>query len=1094
MAEGGAGAGAGPGPANIVKEGWLQKRGEHIRNWRARYFLLFDNGDLVGFKAQPERNNYREPLNKFTVRDCQIMATDKPRPYTFTIRGLQWTTVIERNFSVDNEKEREEWVEAIRYVASQLSSGPSGAGAVGGAGGLGAGGAAGGAGDLADADIAQLGTSFRDPRRITLEKFEFVKVLGKGTFGKVVLSREKGTGKLYAMKILKKHLIIQKDEVAHTITENRVLKNTRHPFLTALRYSFQTADCVCFVMEYANGGELFFHLSRERCFSEERTRFYGAEIVSALGYLHAEGIIYRDLKLENLLLDKDGHIKIADFGLCKVGCVARHLHAEGIIYRDLKLENLLLDKDGHIKIADFGLCKVGCVARHLHAEGIIYRDLKLENLLLDKDGHIKIADFGLCKVGCVARHLHAEGIIYRDLKLENLLLDKDGHIKIADFGLCKVGCVARHLHAEVQGGLCCSAPCTPRCKVGCVARHLHAEGIIYRDLKLENLLLDKDGHIKIADFGLCKVGCVARLPARRGARWVVLLGSLHAEVQGGLCCSAPCTPRCKVGCVARLPARRGARWVVLLGSLHAEVQGGLCCSAPCTPRCKVGCVARHLHAEVQGGLCCSAPCTPRCKVGCVARHLHAEGIIYRDLKLENLLLDKDGHIKIADFGLCKVGCVARLPARRGARWVVLLGSLHAEVQGGLCCSAPCTPRCKVGCVARHLHAEVQGGLCCSAPCTPRCKVGCVARHLHAEGIIYRDLKLENLLLDKDGHIKIADFGLCKVGCVARLPARRGARWVVLLGTCTPRCKVGCVARLPARRGARWVVLLGTCTPRCKVGCVARLPARRGARWVVLLGTCTPRCKVNITYGRTTKTFCGTPEYLAPEVLEDSDYGPAVDWWGTGVVLYEMACGRLPFYNRDHEVPHAHAQQWTGGAPAWCCTRWRAAACPSTTGTTRYHTPTPSSGLVGHRRGAVRDGVRPPALLQPGPRGTTRPRPRPAVDWWGTGVVLYEMACGRLPFYNRDHEVPHAHAQQWTGGAPPWCCTRWRAAACPSTTGTTRYHTPTPSSGLVGHRRGAVRDGVRPPALLQPGPRGTTRPRPAVDWWGTGVVLTGRPVI
>lgn len=93
-------------PGNIVKEGWLQKRGEHIRNWRDRYFILFDNGDLVGFKTQPERNNYRDPLNKFTVRDCQIMAVDKPRPYTFTIRGLQWTTVIERNFSVDTEKER----------------------------------------------------------------------------------------------------------------------------------------------------------------------------------------------------------------------------------------------------------------------------------------------------------------------------------------------------------------------------------------------------------------------------------------------------------------------------------------------------------------------------------------------------------------------------------------------------------------------------------------------------------------------------------------------------------------------------------------------------------------------------------------------------------------------------------------------------------------------------------------------------------------------------------------------------------------------------------------------------------------------------
>ncbi|MED6268597.1 RAC-gamma serine/threonine-protein kinase, partial [Characodon lateralis] len=109
------------------------------------------------------------------------------------------------------------------------------------------------------------------------------------------------------------------DEVAHTLTESRVLKNTRHPFLTSLKYSFQTKDRLCFVMEYVNGGELFFHLSRERVFSEERTRFYGAEIVSALNYLHSAKIVYRDLKLENLMLDKDGHIKITDFGLCKEG-------------------------------------------------------------------------------------------------------------------------------------------------------------------------------------------------------------------------------------------------------------------------------------------------------------------------------------------------------------------------------------------------------------------------------------------------------------------------------------------------------------------------------------------------------------------------------------------------------------------------------------------------------------------------------------------------------------------------------------------------------------------------------------------------------
>ncbi|XP_010774122.1 RAC-gamma serine/threonine-protein kinase-like [Notothenia coriiceps] len=162
-------------------------------------------------------------------------------------------------------------------------------------------------------------TSIGHYKRKTMNDFDYLKLLGKGTFGKVILVREKASGIYYAMKILKKEVIIAKDEVAHTLTESRVLKNTRHPFLTSLKYSFQTKDRLCFVMEYVNGGELFFHLSRERVFSEDRTRFYGAEIVSALDYLHSAKIVYRDLKLENLMLDKDGHIKITDFGLCKEG-------------------------------------------------------------------------------------------------------------------------------------------------------------------------------------------------------------------------------------------------------------------------------------------------------------------------------------------------------------------------------------------------------------------------------------------------------------------------------------------------------------------------------------------------------------------------------------------------------------------------------------------------------------------------------------------------------------------------------------------------------------------------------------------------------
>jgi RAC serine/threonine-protein kinase len=79
--------------------------GEHIRNWRSRYFVLLDDGSLIGFKTKPE-HNLSDPLNNFTVKGCQIMTSDRPKPYTFLIRGLQWTTVIERTFHVESDKER----------------------------------------------------------------------------------------------------------------------------------------------------------------------------------------------------------------------------------------------------------------------------------------------------------------------------------------------------------------------------------------------------------------------------------------------------------------------------------------------------------------------------------------------------------------------------------------------------------------------------------------------------------------------------------------------------------------------------------------------------------------------------------------------------------------------------------------------------------------------------------------------------------------------------------------------------------------------------------------------------------------------------
>lgn len=92
--------------------------GEHIKNWRSRYFVLRDDGALVGFKVKPDQQMAAtaQPLNNFTVRGCQIMSVDKPKPFTFVIRGLQWTTVIERTFHVESEEDREDWVAAIRYA------------------------------------------------------------------------------------------------------------------------------------------------------------------------------------------------------------------------------------------------------------------------------------------------------------------------------------------------------------------------------------------------------------------------------------------------------------------------------------------------------------------------------------------------------------------------------------------------------------------------------------------------------------------------------------------------------------------------------------------------------------------------------------------------------------------------------------------------------------------------------------------------------------------------------------------------------------------------------------------------------------------
>jgi serine/threonine protein kinase len=153
---------------------------------------------------------------------------------------------------------------------------------------------------------------------LSFNDFDKLKVLGKGSFGEVLLVKLKANNKYYAMKILTKKQVKLRHQEIHTKAERDLMVRINCPFIVNIKFAFQDSVKLYIITEFMQGGEMFFHLHKEKRFSNEKTRFYIIEIILAIEFLHKNKMLYRDLKPENIMIDSNGHIKLTDFGLSKM--------------------------------------------------------------------------------------------------------------------------------------------------------------------------------------------------------------------------------------------------------------------------------------------------------------------------------------------------------------------------------------------------------------------------------------------------------------------------------------------------------------------------------------------------------------------------------------------------------------------------------------------------------------------------------------------------------------------------------------------------------------------------------------------------------
>lgn len=271
-----------------------------MKSNQVRYFELRGT-NLYWWKTKPAGPG-EDSLGSLDMRNTKVTDNPKER-FSWTISGPNMSK--QYVLFAASEEEKRVWMHKLANPnTSNTSGGIKTTGGDDDDEGTGSGGIFSGEGGVGG-------------KKISADDFEIIRVVGKGSFGKVYQVRKVGTNEIYAMKEMSKEIIERENLLEHTFAEKSILQKINHPYIVKLHYAFQTKEKLFLVLDFLSGGELFFHLGQVQKFPEFRAKIYAAEIGLALGHLHSLDIIYRDLKPENAVLDKDGHVVITDFGLAK---------------------------------------------------------------------------------------------------------------------------------------------------------------------------------------------------------------------------------------------------------------------------------------------------------------------------------------------------------------------------------------------------------------------------------------------------------------------------------------------------------------------------------------------------------------------------------------------------------------------------------------------------------------------------------------------------------------------------------------------------------------------------------------------------------